>query len=232
MYKLLIVTPNLTLSKELINTALGEIPNIQLVGISTCEKDFEYFKNRKNFDFILFHECEFDYHTIEDEVTGIICIGEFKLPVKRYEKRISISNKSNTKFIIKQITNFSKKITLNTIRQKAIEILLDLGFNFKHIGTKYLADAICYCYSHGDCEFENLERDIFPYIAKTNNTQVENVKWSLTRTTNLMYLNHTTKSILKLEKYFYLERFEKPTPKQIIGTITNNLLVQYQIFNA
>lgn len=227
MYKLLIITKNLVNTQNLINTVIGEVQNIKISGIvSSLEK----IENIKKFDFILFHECEYDYPLVLEQVSGIICIGDFKLPVKRYEKRISISCTTSAKFIKKQIDAFTRKLTLNTIRQKAMEILLDLGFNFKHIGTKYLADAIYFCYSHENFDscFENLERETFPYIAKINNTHVENVKWSLTRTINLMYFNHTTKSVTRIENYFYLNRFEKPTPKTVIGTITNNLLAQYK----
>jgi hypothetical protein len=68
------------------------------------------------------------------------------------------------------------------------------------------------------------QKDIYPYLAKVNHTQIDNVKWSIARTINLMYLHHTTKSILKLEEYFCLEHLQKPTPKHIISVISNKLL--------
>lgn len=231
MYKLLVVTENFVNTKEFINNVVGKVSSLQIVGIATNLEEFKnHFMKNVYFDFILFHKCTFDeYEEIIEKVSGIICVNKFKTLVKRYEKRISISTKNSDSIIQTQMEKFAKKITLNNIRQQAVDILLELGFNFKHIGSKYLVDAICYSYSRFDDAFENLEKEIYPYIARVNKTHVENVKWSLSRTINLMYQNHTTKSVIKLEEYFYLDRFEKPTPKLVIGTITNNLLATQKI---
>lgn len=223
MLKLIIVTSDLLSSKELINQCIGKISSLQIVGILTSKLELEYYQKNEKFDILLFHF--FDYSDIEKENYDIICIDKFKTPVKNYERRISLSDVNSFIVLKKRLEKFIHKVTASSIRQKATETLLNLGFSFKHVGTQYILDAICYCYMNkGDNSIENMEKVIFPYIAKINHTQVANVKWSIARTINLMYFNHTTKSILKLEEYFCLEHLQKPTPKLVISVIYTRLL--------
>ena len=223
MLKLVIVTSDLLSSKELINQCIGKIPSLQIIGILTSKLELEYYQKNSIFDILLFHN--FDYSDCEKANYDIICIDKFKTPVKNYENRISLSDVNSFVVLKKRLEKFIKKVTESSIRQKATQTLLDLGFRFKHIGTKYILDAICYSYMNkGDNSFENMEKDVYPYIAKLNHTQVPNVKWSIARTINLMYLNHTTKSILKLEEYFCLDHLQKPTPKLVISVIYTRLL--------
>lgn len=223
MLKLIILTSDLLSSKELINQCIGKIPSLQIIAILTSESELEQFRKESYFDIILFHN--FDYGNYDSLNCEMISINEFKAPHKRDKNRIAISNKLSFEDVKKNIERFLKKLITNSIRQKTTEILIDLGFSFKHIGTKYIADAICYStLNNFECSFENLEKDIYPYLAKVNNTQIDNVKWSIARTINLMYLHHTTKSILKLEKYFCLDHLQKPTPKLVISVISNRLL--------
>lgn len=223
MFKLLIVTSDLLLSKELINQVIGKLPNLQIIGIVTTRAELRNFRKNTEFDYVLFHNC-MSYNWNSDE-HGIIIIDEFKTPLKKYDNKITLSNSSSLEFILKQIEIFTQVTSIEHIREQAVETLLKLGFTFKHIGTKYLVDAICYSYTHRHSDsFENLEKEIYPYIAKVNNTQVQNVKWSVARTINLMYLNHTTKSILVLENYFNLDHMQKPTPKLVIGMVSNRII--------
>ena len=228
MLKIIIATSDLLSCKELINQCIAKIPTVKIINISNSEKEFEYYKNNLEFDIILFHNfnhLDYDLHN-----NDIICIGKFKSPVKRYERRISLSNQNSFEFLRKKIQGFIKKVSLSIVREKSTQILLDLGFSFKHIGTKYIVDAICYSYiNRCETSFENFKKDIYPYIAKNNHTHIENVSWSIARTINLMYLNHTTKSILQLEEFFCLDHMQKPTPKQVIGLISNKLFASIPI---
>ena len=222
MLKLVIVTSDLLSSKELINQCIGKISSLQIIGVLTNKSDFENFREKNKFDFILFDN--FEYTENLKEHYDIISINNFKTLAKRYDNKICLSTNNSFENLKKYIEKFTQKMTIEIIRQKSTDILLSLGFSLKHIGTKYLIDAICYSYMNNcDNSFENLAKDIYPYIAKINNTQIDNIKWSIARTINLMYLNHTTKTILILEDYFYLDHLEKPTPKSVIGIIRNKL---------
>ena len=223
MLKTVILTSDLFQTKELINHCIGKISALQIIGIFESETELELFRKESYFDIILFYNFEHqDYIFFNGE---IISINTLKTNIKKEENKINISNKLSFEKMRIHIEKFLKNTITNSIRQKTTEILIDLGFSFKHIGTKYIADAICYATTNNyDCSFENLEKDIYPYLAKVNHTQIDNVKWSVARTINLMYLHHTTKSILKLEEYFCLEHLQKPTPKLVMSVITNRLL--------
>ena len=224
MLKLLIATTDLLKSKELINQCIGKISSLQIIGIITDTSEFEDFNSENEFDVLLFHNFPLIIETTKVSY-DIISINNFKTPVKFYRNRISLSNTLSFEEMIENLRIFTRKVLTNSVIEKSSQILLDLGFSFKHIGSKYLVDAICYSYVNNfDSSFENLEKDIYPYIAKLNHTHVENIKWSIARSINSMYLNHTTKSIVELEKYFYLEHLQKPTPKLVISMIRNKLL--------
>ena len=226
MLKLVIVTSDLLKSKELINNSIGKIYSLQIIGILSNKSELENFRKKRKFDFLLFHN--FDYLDYLNEDYDIICINNFKTPVKKYDNRISLSNNNSFEEIKKHLEKFTFKITKDIIKEKSTQILLKFGFSLKHIGTKYLIEAISYSYIiNFDNSFENLEKNIYPYIAKLNDTNVDNVKWSIARSINLMYLNHTTKSIVELENYFYLDHLEKPTPKLVISIIRNKLLFEF-----
>ena len=54
-----------------------------------------------------------------------------------------------------------------------------LGFNLSHIGTKYLRECIKIDYLEYQGEAENLNKQIYPIVAKRNNTTTFNVKNSI-----------------------------------------------------
>lgn len=227
MPKLIIVSRNLISAANLLNDCVGKIPSLRTIAIFTSIKELESFaKNYPRFDFVLFDNIYFE----EDPNRNydIITISNFKTPVKRYAtNKLAISNDTTPEFKKKQIENFTKKVTMDIIKRKATKILLDLGFNFKHAGCKFIAECVCFSYvTKCDSAYESLEKDIYPYIAKLHHTKVSNIKWSVSRAINYMYLNHSTKSFKKVEEYFCLGHMEKPTPKQVIGMIRNKILVE------
>lgn len=226
MPKIIIVSKNSSSAAELINNCIGKIPALRTIAILNSVSELENFsKNNPRFDFVLFDNIYFE----EDPNRNyqIITISNFKTPVKRYSTtKLAISNDTTFEFKKKQLESFTKKVTMDAIKRRATQILLELGFNFKHAGSKYIAECVCYSYvTKCDSANENLEKSIYPYIAKLNHTHVENVKWSVSRAINLMYLNHSTKSFKIVEEYFCLDHMEKPTPKQVIGMIRNKILV-------
>lgn len=224
MLKLVILSSDFFSCQSLINNCIGKISALQTIGILHSESELEKFRKENYFDILLF--LNFDFSNYEQlNNCEMIYIDNFQKDSKKDKNKMYISNKLSFEEIKKYIETFLEKLITNSVRQRATDILIDLGFSFKHIGTKYIADAILYTtLNNYECSFENLEKDIYPYLAKLNHTQVDNIKWSLARTINLMYLNHTTKTILKLEKYFCLEHLQKPTPKLVISVISNRLL--------
>ena len=74
-----------------------------------------------------------------------------------------------------------------------------------------------------DYVYDNLERKVYTHIAEKYNSNVHNVKWSIVRSINNMYLGNTTSSMKKINSYFNLDHLEKPTAKLIISTIVNKI---------
>ncbi len=111
--------------------------------------------------------------------------------------------------------------TINTklIKQKIEEQLMALGYNFKYKGTKYLIDCILFVYEKNNIELlDNLEQNVYKYIAIKNNSSITNIKTTITKSTNYTY-TYQDKNIFI--QYFSLDI--KITPKLVISTILSKL---------
>ena len=124
----------------------------------------------------------------------------------------------------KNILLFIKNTVGLSRREKAATMLVNLGFDFKLNGTVYLLDSILYAHTYkGAFSFEQLRRDVYSYVAQLNNTTIDRVKWSISRSINYMYKRHTKSSYAIVEKYLKVEFPIKPTPKLIVSIIANTL---------
>ena len=103
-------------------------------------------------------------------------------------------------------------------------MLEKLHFDFKVLGTTYLIETILYCYENrADCVFDNLERNVYPHIAKKYNASLNKVKWDIIRTTEIMNTNVSLINQKHLPDTLKVNVFEKTTAKQLIGAILANL---------
>ena len=103
---------------------------------------------------------------------------------------------------------------------KVYLILERFHFDFKLIGTTYLQDAIVYAYlTKEKYLFENLEKDIYPYLSKKYNICVSNIKGAIIRSINNMK-EHLTTADLKRESDILPEKL---TSKFIISEIVNKI---------
>lgn len=94
-----------------------------------------------------------------------------------------------------------------------------IGYNMSYTGTKYLSECIALIYSNHDYS-ENLNKNIYPVIAKKYNKTVNNVKCSITcATTSMFYDCDET----RLKNYFNFYTIIKPKPKVVIYTILNKI---------
>lgn len=124
-----------------------------------------------------------------------------------------------------------KKITLvfkgvNTkqdleINERITKELLSLGYNFKLKGTLYLLESIKYILNSKNINLlENLEKNVYQYIANKNGKKTLNIKTSIIKATNYVY-NYQDERILN--EYFSIKI--KITPKLVISTILNKLKI-------
>lgn len=143
---------------------------------------------------------------------------------RTFSNILYLSTKTNICTMKKTINSFINSKSLQKLNLKIKDILLSFHFNLSLNGTKYLIDSIMYSYiNKNDYVYDNLERKVYTHIAEKYHSNVHNIKWSIVRSINNMYLGNTTSSIKKINSYFNLEHLEKPTAKLIISTIVNKI---------
>ena len=117
-----------------------------------------------------------------------------------------------TKNKISQINN---SILLNKINRE----LEYIGYNLSYIGTKYLSESIALIYNNYDSS-ENLNKNVYPIIAKKYHKTVNNVKCNITTATNSMFYECDE---TRLKSYFNFYTISRPKPKLVIYTVLNKL---------
>lgn len=77
-------------------------------------------------------------------------------------------------------------------------------------------------YEHGSEELlDNLEANVYKIIAYKNNKTINNIKTNIIKATSLAYICQKEN---KINEYFGFEI--KPTPKVVISTVIQKILVQ------
>jgi len=124
-------------------------------------------------------------------------------------------------FSIAMLAN-SKKEKNNTLRiqKKVTRELLYLGYNFSHVGTKYLLAAITYVYENNDIECDNLTSNVYPFLCKKYNIPPENIRCYIARETKEMYFCCPAE---RLKTYFHFVDDSQPNVKTVINTILNKI---------
>ena len=125
---------------------------------------------------------------------------------------ISLDNLTHLDFLLHKYISLSNSIEYS--KQLVLNKLLEIGFNIKHKGTKYIADSILIYKFY--CKFPNI-KDIYAIIARKYNTTTDNIKSNILKSINYMYCET---EFSKLKKIFSLSTDIRPTPKQIILTLS------------
>lgn len=215
MHKILIYNDDFNLVKNLYNNVLSKLSDVKLIGMATTENEFSALCKSSNPDILLISEnCKngLEFPAILNNIQSKIIFCNNSTKYRNSKNNIYISEESDYNSIAKNLSKFMNKADKRDFHKKFYNVLWDLNFDFKLIGTKYLLESIIYSYETKDLFlFENLEKNIYPYIAKKFNTSVSNVKWSIIRSVNNMntYLDPT-------------EYPEKVTPKTLISEIITN----------
>lgn len=126
----------------------------------------------------------------------------------------------NLKYILSKIVINS---SINNTNQFILSELNFLGLKIKLNGTKYLLESISYIYNSNNYRLiDNLEKNVYPELAKRHNTSISNIKSNILKSINTMYLSTDSK---KIKKYFLFDDDIKPTPKLLIEVILNKLMI-------
>lgn len=230
MIKSLIICKNNSTAKSIVNFVISNISDLRLIGIANnLEEGVKILK--KNNPTLIFttNDAIIKYLNQENDSLspGIILISKQDENNPVFYKNnllLHIDYSENFKIISEETYTFIERNYTSQKRKKAKELLTNVGFDFKLSGTIFLLDAILYISSFkGAYYFEHLKTDIYPYIARINNTTPDIIKWSISRAINYMYEKHTKETYSYAEKYFCIEYPKKPTPKLVISSLANIL---------
>ena len=128
---------------------------------------------------------------------------------------------SSIKSIEKKINEIISQKDLATAKNKVVSDFSKLKFNFSRIGTNLLIESILYSYENKESFiYENLEKNVYPEIAKRHNTTAINVKWVIIKSVNEMYdRNCIENSLDTVCSFFFYSNTIKPTAKIILTTM-------------
>lgn len=225
MFKLVILSNNFDSIKNVCNFVINEIPDLQISGLATNQEEFLKLIDKVNPEVIMmsnsdFNKCsqKLDVHTLK------LLFYNSDNVFKRTSNKLYIPENNFTNQVTRTIRKFISKQSPIFLRNKIIKILESFNFDFKLIGTTYLLESILYCYENKtDYVFENLEKNVYPEIANICSASVNNVKYSIVRTINIMNSNISPSLQKKLSENFKVDISEKTTAKQLISTIVTKL---------
>lgn len=112
-------------------------------------------------------------------------------------------------------TQLNNSILLSKINRE----LEYIGYNLSYNGTKYLSECIALIYNNYDSS-ENLNKNIYPIIAKKYHKTINNVKCNIMTATNSMFYECDES---RLKNYFNFYTTARPKPKLVIYTVLNKL---------
>lgn len=227
MNKVLIYSKDIAFLKN-ISTFLN-VDNSMQINFSTSLKDLINRLEKINFILVIIdldkNDEEIDYKYLARlKINNIVFL---------YNKSSVIDEKiiKNSKFILreKNIDNVRSMIKYDIFeenesflvtytKKKILREIKILKFEVTNIGVQYLVECVLLIKSNDS--LYNLEKEIYPIVAKKYNVTPNRVKWNISSCINTMYKNNSNESI---NKYFGYDFNRCPTPKVLIFTILNKI---------
>ena len=236
MINLLVADDNIHFATSITNTLLKQNKDLHLIRISTDGKDVLNSLKTEKIDVLL---LDLNMPLLDGfEVLNFIKISNLPVSVIAISgDALMISKTLNTSyvyhFLIKGGHNFTNRLNQTfyelityikhkNIKKQLLTELCNLGFNITHSGTSYLLDAILLIYTSNNEDLStNLEKNVYPSIARMYNKSIFNIKSSITKSVNFMYDYTTT---YKNKHSLLFGNTLKPTPKFIIHSIISKLM--------
>lgn len=234
MINTLIVEDNFQYVKNILNTVIGRVEEIHITNIATTIKEAKDIINSNNIE-LIFLDLKLPDSTGVDLIEEIerlnlvtkpnIIIISGELTLIREIKKINdkynfyiISKLESEEFIFNHIKQFIEQIKyLRIERQINKEItnqLSNIGYNFKYKGTHYIFEAITYIYKSNNLELlDNLEQNVYKYIAYKHKRTINNIKTNAIKATNHVQRNKSEGINL--------------TPKAVISDILIKIINNY-----
>ena len=233
MIDTLIVEDDINYVLYTINNVLSKINRIRVTNIATTIAEATSVIKRENIDLILLDlnlpdATGVDFINKIKEInfirkpTIIIISSELPLIKKvKYEDSFNIINKvESSEYIFKQINQVAEEMRYLEIKEQlnkdVLFYLSSLGYNVKLKGTMYIADAILFIYKSNNLDLlDNLEHNVYKYIAYKHKKTINNIKTNAIKATNLIQKNKHKEVNL--------------TPKVVINDILIRLISDYRI---
>lgn len=239
MYNLLIIEDELVQSHFLVNEISKEIPEIRIYNIASTGLDAIKIISKEIIDIILLDlklpdMCGteiIDFITKNNMVkykkSILVVTAEMNLLSKIVRNPYIFSYNSKINSIdsiiqnIKDLIENKQSSDNNTILMEDINNELNkLHYNFKYIGTRYLAECIYEAYLRNKKYDINLNKDIYPIISKKYNKTISTIKTNINQATTNMYFDTEEKVLFNFFKYNIPC---KPRPKDIILKVIENI---------
>lgn len=230
MIETLIVDDNLEYVKNTLNNILSRFKDIQIRYIATTVREAINIIDNNRIDLILLDLNLPDLNGLEiikkiksfnsiEKIRIIIISGDDILINKaNYEYKINniINKLEKEETIYKKIKQIVDEINSVKIEKNIKEIIVreitNMGYNWKYKGTNYLLEVIWYIYTSNNLDLlDNLENNVYKYIAYKNKKNVNNIKTNIVKSTE------------KLIK----QKENAMTPKEVINIILNKLIVRF-----
>lgn len=235
MIQVLIVCKNDSTAKKLLNNVISKISDLRLIGIANTLPEGIYFLKNHEPNLIFTTSYKFlEYLNEHDNyyTPGVILLAkpdpEQIVEYKQKTLLLHIDSQENYRIILGQALKFISKNYTTSKKEELKEILLNIGFDFKHSGTNFLLDCIIHITTYKGAQyFENLSTDIYPFVAKKNNTTPKIVKWAIERSILYMYQKHGKEAYDTIENYFGIKYPKKITPKVLIHSIIELIQEDY-----
>lgn len=221
MINALIIDDNINYIKYLINNVISEVENIRVSHIATNGQEAINILKKENFDLIMLdlkmpNMSGIDIIekikrmnlikmpkiiVISGEIDFIYCIKNNYIVSDIVEKNSSIVTIKNKLENI--VSNMKLLEKVEYAKEEIVHELLNIGYNFKHKGTQYIYETIMYIYEKNNMDLiDNLENNVYKYIAYKHNKTTLNIKINIINSTKLI-----------------LENNDNITPKYVISKI-------------
>lgn len=238
MLNLLIADDNIDYARNLMHFINSTFDNVRVSDISIDGKEtLEILNKENNIDIVLldlnmpfFNGIEIINHLSNEQINKytnsfIIISGETQMIQQVLSLNCKIIYKVLSKSLdLMTIVNNIKELinerllneNINKVKIKISNQLTSIGYSLSHNGTEYLTDIIEMTYFRGEELIRNLNKYVYPIIAKRYNQSTANIKISIIRATEAMYYNCHEEKFLD---YFCLNVASKPNIKTVIKTV-------------
>ncbi len=221
MVNILLVEEDKNYSINILNCINLKNTNLKIASIVTNIKDIAPILTQNNIDIILvdinksnykeFIMSDYDYNVliillVEDNcITPELINNSYILGIISKTDDFNKINYNINNLINKKQQN--EILIEDMIKKRIINELNYLGYDFLHKGSKYLVESIYITYTL-DSNYEyNLEKDIYPKVAKKYNQTWNNIKSAIRYATDMMYYNNKESKLNEYLKDYNFSKF-------------------------